>query len=152
MADTLRLAIAQLNPTVGDLDGNVALAIDALNEATEAGADVVILPEMVITGYPPEDLVLKPGFLADVRAAVEKFAAGTGRTAAVVGFADGGENGGSRDVWNAVAVCAGLLFDHTEPQPLPLTRANLDRCIGAPYVDQQSRAYVFHPNPKKRKL
>lgn len=107
MADTLRLAIAQLNPTVGDLDGNVALALDALNEATEAGADVVVLPEMVITGYPPEDLVLKPGFLADVRAALEKFAAGTGRTAAIVGFADGGENGGSKDVWNAVAVCAG---------------------------------------------
>ena len=53
---------------------------------------------------------------------------------------------------HVVAVCAGLLFDYTEPQPLPLTRANLDQCIGAPYVDQQSRGYVFHPNPKKRKL
>ncbi len=106
MADTLRLAIAQLNPMVGDLDGNVALALDALGEATEAGADVVVMPEMTITGYPPEDLVLKPGFLADVRAALEKFAAGTGRTAAVIGFADGGDVA-SKDVWNAVAVCAG---------------------------------------------
>ena len=102
MADTLRLAIAQLNPTVGDLDGNVALALEAVDAAGQADADVVVLPEMTITGYPPEDLVLKPGFLADVRAALEKFAAGTGRTAAIVGFADG-EDG----VWNAVAVCAG---------------------------------------------
>lgn len=106
VADTLRLAIAQLNPTVGDLDGNVALALDALGAATDGGADVVVLPEMMITGYPPEDLVFKPGFLADVRAALEKFAAGSGRTAAVIGFADGGDPS-SGDVWNAVAVCAG---------------------------------------------
>ena len=91
VADTLRLAIAQLNPTVGDLDSNVALALDALGTATDGGADVVVLPEMMITGYPPEDLVFKPGFLADVRAALEKFAAGSGRTAAVIGFADGGD-------------------------------------------------------------
>lgn len=106
MADTIRIAIAQLNPTVGDLDGNVALALGALAEASEAGADLVVLPEMTITGYPPEDLVFKPGFLADVRAALEKFAAGTGRTAAVIGFADGGDDG-TGDVWNAIAVCAG---------------------------------------------
>ena len=119
MADTLRLAIAQVNPTVGDLDGNVALALDALGEATEAGADVVVFPEMTITGYPPEDLVLKPGFLIDVRAAVEKFAAGTGRTAAVIGFADGGDSS-SGAVWNAVAVCAGgKIYGSYHKQHLP---------------------------------
>ena len=106
MADTLRIALAQLNPTVGDLDGNVALALGALAGASEAGADLVVLPEMTITGYPPEDLVFKSGFLSDVRAALEKFAAGTGRTAAVIGFADGGDDD-TGDVWNAVAVCAG---------------------------------------------
>ncbi len=103
MADTLRIAIAQLNTTVGDLDGNVARALEMVEQAEAADADLVLLPEMTITGYPPEDLVLKPGFVADARAALEKFAAGTGRTAAVVGFADGGDDA----VWNAVAVCAG---------------------------------------------
>ncbi|MGB1680848.1 MAG: NAD+ synthase [Acidimicrobiales bacterium] len=103
MADTLRLAIAQLNTTVGDLDGNVARALEMVAQAEAADADVILLPEMTITGYPPEDLVLKPGFVADTRAALEKFAAGTSRIAAVVGFADGADG----DVWNAVAVCAG---------------------------------------------
>lgn len=118
--ETLRIAISQFNAVVGDLDGNLARATAVVEEASEQGADVVILPEMTLTGYPPEDLVLKPGFIADNRAALEKFAAGTGRTAAIVGFADGDDFGGAADrviqdvggieyfngVWNAVAVCA----------------------------------------------
>lgn len=107
MADTLRIAIAQLNPTVGDLDGNVAKALAMVEQAEAADADIVLLPEMTITGYPPEDLVFKPGFIGDVRASLEKFAAGTGRCAAIVGFADGPSDGGTDGVWNAVAVCAG---------------------------------------------
>ena len=107
MVDTLRIAIAQLNLTVGDLDGNVARALEMVERAEAADADVVLLPEMTITGYPPEDLVLKRGFLGDVRASLEKFAAGTGRTAAVVGFADGDDNSVGKNAWNAVAVCAG---------------------------------------------
>ena len=66
MADTLRIAIAQLNPTVGDLDGNVAEALAMVEQAEAADADLVLLPEMTITGYPPEDLVFKPGFIGDV--------------------------------------------------------------------------------------
>ena len=95
MADTLRIAIAQLNPTVGDLDGNVAKALAMVEQAEAADADLVLLPEMTITGYPPEDLVFKPGFIGDVRASLEKFAAGTGRCAVVVGFADGPSDGGA---------------------------------------------------------
>ena len=113
----LRIAICQINPTVGDLDGNVALALTALAEADRAGADVAVMPEMTITGYPPEDLLLKPGFVADCRAALEKFAAQTGRCAVVIGFADGDDQPGRsvqdvagvdhfNGVWNAVAVCA----------------------------------------------
>ena len=115
--DRLRVAICQLNPTVGDLDGNVALAADALGRAESAGADVAVLPELVITGYPPEDLVLRPGFVAASRAALDRFAAATGACAAVVGFVDGaGESRGQvpdmagvesfSDAYNAVAVCA----------------------------------------------
>ena len=115
--DRLRVAICQLNPTVGDLDGNVALAADALGRAESAGADVAVLPELVITGYPPEDLVLRPGFVAASRAALDRFVAATGACAAVVGFVDGaGESRGQvpdmagvesfSDAYNAVAVCA----------------------------------------------
>ena len=115
--DRLRVAICQLNPTVGDLDGNVALAADALGRAESAGADVAVLPELVITGYPPEDLVLRPGFVAASRAALDRFAAATGTCAAVVGFVDGaGQPSRSvpdmagvesfSDAYNAVAVCA----------------------------------------------
>ena len=114
----MRVGICQINTTVGDLDGNVALALAALAEAEAAGADVAVMPEMTITGYPPEDLVLKPGFVADCRASLEKFAAQTGRCAAVIGFADGDDEPGRlrsrhdvagvdhvNGVWNAVAVC-----------------------------------------------
>ena len=114
---SLRVAIAQLNTVVGDLDGNTARALDMVERAEQADADVVVLPELTLCGYPPEDLVLKSGFVADTRAALEKFAARTGRTVAVVGFADGAARterpvpdlAGTEffnGVWNAVAVCA----------------------------------------------
>ena len=67
----LRVALAQLNPTVGDLDGNLKKLMEAYDQADEAGCDLVAYPELSITGYPPEDLVLKPGFVADNRAALE---------------------------------------------------------------------------------
>ena len=63
MTDTLRIAIAQLNPTVGDVGGNLAKARDALADAARQGADILLLTELFISGYPPEDLVLKPAFL-----------------------------------------------------------------------------------------
>jgi NAD+ synthase (glutamine-hydrolysing) len=96
----VRVALAQLNQTVGDLDGNLAKLIEVYDQAEAAGCDLVAFPELSITGYPPEDLVLKPGFVADNRAALERFAAHTGACAAVVGFVDAG-----RDIYNAAAVC-----------------------------------------------
>ena len=97
----LRIALAQLNPTVGDLDGNVAMICDAYDRAEAAGCDVVAFPELSITGYPPEDLVLKPGFVADNLVALGEVAARTGRCAAVVGYV-----AADRDIYNAAAVCA----------------------------------------------
>ncbi|MYA14652.1 MAG: NAD+ synthase [Acidimicrobiaceae bacterium] len=113
----MRVAICQINPTVGDLDRNADLVTGALVKAEAAGADVAVLPELAITGYPPEDLVLRPGFVAASRAALERVAAATGSCAAVVGFVDGeGESRRSvpdmagvesfSDAYNAVAVCA----------------------------------------------
>jgi NAD+ synthase (glutamine-hydrolysing) len=95
------VALCQLNPVVGDLAGNAEMIIDALGVAEEAGADLAVFGELAITGYPPEDLLLKPGFVADNRAYLDKVAAATGRCAAVVGFVDQ-----ATDLYNAAAVCA----------------------------------------------
>jgi NAD+ synthase (glutamine-hydrolysing) len=97
----LRVALAQINPVVGDLGGNAERMVAALGQAEEAGADVAVFPELAITGYPPEDLLLKPGFVADNLAALAKVAAATERCVAVVGFVDE-----QLDLYNAAAVCA----------------------------------------------
>ena len=62
MTSSFTLALAQINPVVGDMSGNVRLMIDAAKEAAGQGADLVLYPEMAVTGYPPEDLVLIPAF------------------------------------------------------------------------------------------
>src|SRR6187431_640857 len=97
----LRVALAQLNLTVGDLDGNASKITAAYDFAAAAGCDIVAFPELATTGYPPEDLVLKPGFVHDNKSALAKFASRTGRCVAVVGFVDS-----DRDLYNAAAVCA----------------------------------------------
>jgi NAD+ synthase len=71
---TFTITLAQLNPTVGDVTGNAAKARAAREKATTDGADLVVLPELFICGYPPEDLVLKPAFQAVCRAAIEELA------------------------------------------------------------------------------
>ncbi|HWC67430.1 MAG TPA: NAD+ synthase [Acidimicrobiales bacterium] len=98
----LRVALAQLSPLVGALDANLEAMLDAYGRAETAGCDLIAFPELAVTGYPPEDLVLKPGFVADNQAVLAKLAARTGRCAAVVGFVDA-----DRDLYNAAAVCAG---------------------------------------------
>jgi len=101
----LRVAAAQLNTAVGDLPGNVDRVLGALARAEAAGADICIVPELAITGYPPEDLLLKPGFVADNLTALEKVAAATGRCAVVVGYVGPSDDG--QGLANAAAVCAG---------------------------------------------
>jgi NAD+ synthase (glutamine-hydrolysing) len=97
----VRLALAQINTVVGDLDGNVARIVGRLREARNAGADLVLFPELAITGYPPEDLLFRPGFLREARRAVEQVAAETTDIAALVGvpWLD-------RDLYNGCAICA----------------------------------------------
>ena len=98
----LRIALGQLNLVVGDLAGNVERILAAYDRSEAAGCDLAAFPELAVCGYPPEDLVLKPGFVADTRAALEEIASHTGRCAAVVGFVDAG-----RDLYNAAAVLSG---------------------------------------------
>jgi len=89
-----RFALGQLNTTVGDLDGNVALMTDWTLRAAEAGADAICFPELAVTGYPPEDLVLRPEFVRDGLAALERLAASTAGVCDVItGFVDRDEAG-----------------------------------------------------------
>ncbi|MFO1037945.1 MAG: NAD+ synthase [Geminicoccaceae bacterium] len=78
MSASFTIALAQCNPTVGDIDGNTALVRSMRAEAAAAGADLVVFPELVLVGYPPEDLVLKPALCDFAREAVAKLAADTG--------------------------------------------------------------------------
>jgi NAD+ synthase (glutamine-hydrolysing) len=100
---TLRVALAQINLIVGDLDGNVEKIIDYIGRARDLGVDVVSFPELAVTGYPPEDLLLRPAFIdANLRALDAIVQSASGITA-VVGFADRDEHG----VYNAAAVIHG---------------------------------------------
>ena len=95
-----RVALAQINVTVGDLPGNTAKILDVIGDARDAGANLVAFPELTVPGYPPEDLLLKPQFLAENRLCMEQIAEASHGICVVVGFADfvGGE------VYNAAAV------------------------------------------------
>jgi NAD+ synthase (glutamine-hydrolysing) len=97
----MRLALAQMNTVVGDLDGNRERIVARLEEAREAGADLVLFPELATTGYPPEDLLLRPGFLRAAAKTLDAVAAETRGIAALVGAPHL-----DRDLFNACAVCA----------------------------------------------
>jgi NAD+ synthase (glutamine-hydrolysing) len=97
----MKLALAQIDPTVGDLEGNRDLILARIEEARTAGADLVVLPELAVTGYPPEDLLLRPSFVRAARASLERIAAETRDLVALVGVPlfDG-------YLYNACAICA----------------------------------------------
>src|SRR5687767_6545305 len=87
------VAFAQLNPTVGDIDGNLARIRAARDHAAAAGADLVVMPELAIIGYPPEDLVLRPSVVDACRAAVECLVRESRNTPAVLATAPWREGG-----------------------------------------------------------
>ena len=72
----MRVAMAQLNPIVGDVSGNTALVLEAVRKARRAGADLVVTSELALIGYPPEDLVLRPAFVARREEAVDHVESG----------------------------------------------------------------------------
>jgi NAD+ synthase (glutamine-hydrolysing) len=97
----MKLALAQINTVVGDLDGNRALILARLEEARTAGAELVLFPELAVTGYPPEDLLLRPGFIKAAESSLRQIAAETTGIAALVGVPQY-----AGDLYNACAVCA----------------------------------------------
>lgn len=102
---TIRIALAQINPMVGDFAGNTAKILAKIAEARAAGADVIAVPELALTGYPPEDLLLRPQFIAANLQALEQIAAATQDIVAIVGFVDK-----TTDIHNAAAIlCHGEL-------------------------------------------
>jgi NAD+ synthase (glutamine-hydrolysing) len=102
VAASLRIALAQIDTTVGDIAGNVAKVQEHIARARHQGAELVVFPELAVTGYPPEDLLLKEHFLSDARTALQRLAAETKDIVALVGFPERAE-----DVYNAAAVLAG---------------------------------------------
>ncbi|HYR68970.1 MAG TPA: NAD+ synthase [Candidatus Dormibacteraeota bacterium] len=95
----VRIALAQINPTVGDLPGNAKRVIEFIDRAREMGTDIIAFPELVLTGYPPEDLLLRPDFIDQNQAALEEVTRATQGITAIVGFAQRAE-----DVYNAAAI------------------------------------------------
>jgi len=157
MSDRLIIALAQLNPVMGDIPGNLARARAARAEAAKAGADIVLFSEMFITAYPPEDLVLKPALQEDAREAIEKLARDTadggpalligtpwedeGRLYNAVAYLDGGE---IKAITRKVDLPNYGVFDDKRvfavgPMPVPITVRGVR--IGVPICED-----IWTPN------
>ena len=102
----MRIGYAQLNTTVGDLEVNLALGMDAYEQLCGRGVDLVVFPELFLCGYPPKDLLHKENFLIDVKKKLDEFAKQTGPTPALIGFAENNSNPSSfRKAFNSAAWC-----------------------------------------------
>ncbi|MDQ3766498.1 MAG: NAD+ synthase [Actinomycetota bacterium] len=97
----ITVALAQINPVVGDINGNTGRIQDAMSRADDLGAQVVVVPELALTGYPPDDLLLKASFIDANQTALERVASSSGEALAVIGFVDRGKE----CLFNAAAVC-----------------------------------------------
>ena len=100
----MKVALAQLNPTVGDLEGNEAAILAAYRHGIDAGAAIVVCPELCVTVYPPRDLLLKPRFVAANLETLDELAAATNQTALLVGFVGRNKSRPGREVTNSVAL------------------------------------------------
>ena len=100
----MKIALAQINPTVGDLTGNAARILAAYRRGVEAGVEIVVFPELAITGYPPRDLLHKSRFIPDNLAVLERLAVATGETGLLVGFVGRNDRQPGREATNSVAL------------------------------------------------
>ena len=104
---SMRIALAQINPTVGDSAGNTDKHLSFIDRAAEQGAELVVFPELSVIGYPPKDLLLKPAVIERCEQAVQRIAERCTDIAALVGYPTRNRKAEGRPLHNAVAVCAG---------------------------------------------
>src|SRR3954468_1168858 len=100
----MKIALAQINPTVGDIAGNEAKILAAYRRGVEAGAEMVVCPELSATGYPPRDLLLKKSFITQNVEMLNRLAAATGKTGLLVGYVGKNEMRPGREVTNSVGL------------------------------------------------
>src|SRR5437773_11952601 len=100
----MKIALAQINTTVGDFAGNEAKILAAYRRGAAAGVEMVVVPELATTGYPPRDLLLKGGFIKNNLALLDRLAAGTSKPGLVVGYVGENARRPGRDATNAVAL------------------------------------------------
>lgn len=101
----MRIGLAQINPVVGDIEGNTAKILRCIAQAESGGVELIVFPELAVFGYPPKDLVLRKDIVRDNFEAVRKIAAACTRVTAVVGYAHPDPTGAGRGVFNAAGVC-----------------------------------------------
>jgi NAD+ synthase (glutamine-hydrolysing) len=99
MMDTVRLGLAQINVRVGDVEGNLKKILGYIKDARARGVDILCFPELAVTGYPPEDLLLKPSFINDNLEALDEVRKAALGLTVILGFADRRE-----DIYNAAAI------------------------------------------------
>ena len=109
----MKIGLAQINTLVGDLPGNRARILEAYSQLVEAGAELVVFPELVVTGYPPRDLLFKSRFVADNVASLNKIAAETGKVPALIGYVEPSKADRGRRFFNAAAWCERGKVRHT---------------------------------------
>src|SRR5258708_983163 len=100
----MKVALAQINPTVGDLPGNEQKILAAYRRGVDAGVEMVVFPELCVTGYPPRDLLQKKSFVAGNLAVLQRLAAATGQTGLLVGYVGENKVRPGREVTNSVAL------------------------------------------------
>lgn len=111
----VRIALAQINPTVGDLAGNTKKIAGYIKKAKQRKADIIAFPELAVTGYPPEDLLLKEQFIRDNIDALQKIIKVSGDLTVIAGFVDR-----NRGIYNAAAIISnGVLVDIYHKKQLP---------------------------------
>src|SRR5207249_9423369 len=137
-ASQLRLAMAQINVVVGDVEGNAQKIIEWLDRARDADADIVTFPELALTGYPPEDLLLKPQFIDANLAALDRIISRTRDITAIVGFVDRQD-----DIFNAAAIAQNGTTARTNPK---MYRPNYAVLHGFRYFHPGKAARLFGLN------
>src|SRR5476649_1810778 len=101
----MRIGLAQINTIVGDLAGNSRRILEAYRALVAQGAELVLFPELVVSGYPPRDLLFKKHFVADVELATKAIAAQIGAVPALIGYTEANTTGQGRAAFNAAAFC-----------------------------------------------